>query len=164
MRRSQAVQAEGANRASVPAPNIQEGSQVWLHARHIQTMGPTRTIDWKELGPFIFVRRISPYAYEPELPALIRIHSVQLVSLLDRLVNDPLEGQPVNLPPPGHVDGEEEYQVSSLEDSRIYRNQLQYAIRFTAYDTLVWEPVKFVGGLQAVGKCHQVYPGKPGPL
>jgi len=34
------------------------------------------------------------------------------------------------------VDGEQEYQVSSVEDSRMYQNQLQYLIRWTGYDSL----------------------------
>jgi len=34
MRRSQAIQEEGANRGGIPTPNIQAGSQVWLDARH----------------------------------------------------------------------------------------------------------------------------------
>jgi hypothetical protein len=42
---------------------------------------------------------------------------VQPVSLLDPVAEDPLEGQVVLPPPPGEVDGEEEYQVSSVEDS-----------------------------------------------
>jgi hypothetical protein len=32
MRRSQAVQEEGANRGRIPGPNIQVGSKVWLDA------------------------------------------------------------------------------------------------------------------------------------
>jgi len=67
-------------------------------------------------------------------------------------------------PPPVEVDGEEEYQVAGVEDSRIYRNQLQYLIRWTGYDSLTWEPAKFVDGLQAVEEFHQRYPVKPGPL
>ena len=43
-------------------------------------------------------------------------------------MNDPLEEQRVNLPPPVEVDGDEEYQVSKGEDSRMYRNQLQYLL------------------------------------
>jgi predicted GH43/DUF377 family glycosyl hydrolase len=62
------------------------------------------------------------------------------------------------------VDGEEEYQVSSVEDSRVYRNQLQYRIRWTGYDSLTSESAKFVDGLQAVEEFHQRYPAKPGPL
>jgi hypothetical protein len=163
MRRSQAVQEEGANRFRLPARNIPEGTQVWLDARHSRTTRPTRKFNWKRLGPYTVVRRISPYAYELELPASIRIHPVQPVSLLDPVVDDPLVGQRREPPPPVEVHGEEEYQVSSVEDSRIYRNQLQYLIRWTGYDTLTWEPAKFVDGLQAVDEFHRRYPQKPGP-
>jgi hypothetical protein len=72
---------------------------------------------------------VSPDAYELELPASIRIHRVQPVSLSDPVVDDSLEGQVVPPPPTVEVDGEEEYQVSSVEDSRMYRSQLQYLIR-----------------------------------
>ena len=164
MKRSQAVQEEGANWTRIPAPNIQEGTQVWLDARHIRTTRPTPKLDWKRLGPYTVVRKISPYAYELELTTSIRIHRVQPVSLLDPVVDDPLVGQRREPPPPVEVDGEEEYQVSSVEDSRIYRNQLQYLIRWTGYDSLTWEPAKFVDGLQAVEEFHQRYPQKPGPL
>jgi len=164
MRQSQALQEEGANRGQIPAPNIQEGSQVWLDARHVRSTRPTRMLNWKQLGPFTVVHRVSPYAYTLELPASIRIHPVQPVSLLDQVVNDPLDRQQVKPPPLVEMDGEEEYQVLSVEDSRMYRSQLQYLIRWTGYDSLTWEPVKFVDGLEAVGEFHERYPMKPGPL
>jgi len=110
------------------------------------------------------VRRVSPYAYDLELPASIRIHRVQPVSLIDPVVNDPLDGQRIKQPPPVEVDGEEEYEVSSVEDSRMHQNQLQYLIQWTGYDCLTWEPAKFVDWLYAVGEFHQCYPMKPGPL
>jgi hypothetical protein len=164
MRRSQAVQEEGANRGRMPGPNIQVGSKVWLDARNIRTTRPTWKLDWKSLGSFRVQKQVSPNAYELELPTSIRIHRVQPVSRLDPVVEDPLEGQVVPPPPPVEVDGEEEYQVAGVEDSRIFRSQLQYLIRWTGYDSLTWEPAKFVDGLQAVEEFHQRYPGKPGPL
>ena len=109
-------------------------------------------------------KQVSPYAYELELPASIRIHRVQPVSLLDIVVEDPLVGQRIEPPPPVEVDGEEEYQVSSVEDRRVDRNQLQYLIWWMGCDSLTWEPAKFVNGLQAVEESHQWYPTKPGPL
>ena len=115
-------------------------------------------------GTFSGTKQISPYAYELDLPASIRIHRVQPISLLEPVVEDPMVGQVVLAPPPVEVDGEEEYQVSSVEDSRIYRNQLQYLIRWTGYDSLTWEPAKFVDGLQTVDEFHKRYPRKPGPL
>jgi len=53
------------------------------------------------------------------------------------------------------VNSEEEYQVSSIEDSRMYRSQLQYLIWWTGYDSLTWELAKFVDGLQAVDEFPQ---------
>jgi hypothetical protein len=104
---------------------------------------------------------VSPYAYELTLPESIRIHRVQPISLLDPVVEDPLDGQVVPLHPPVTVDGKEEYQVSSLEDSRIYQHLLQYLIPWAGYGSLTWEPAKFLDGSQAVGEFHQRYPGKP---
>jgi len=92
MRRSQAVDEEGANRGRIPAPNIQVGYKVWLDARNIRTTRPTRKLDWKCLGPFRVRKQVSPYAYELDLPASIRIHRVKPVSLLDILAEDPLAG------------------------------------------------------------------------
>jgi len=108
--------------------------------------------------------RVSPYVYELELPAAIRIHRVQHFSLLDTVVEDPMARQCVEPPPPVAVDGEEDYQVSSVKDSLVYRNQLQYLIQWTGYDSLTWEPAKFGAGLQAVEEFHQQYTQKPGPL
>jgi hypothetical protein len=67
-------------------------------------------------------------------------------------------------PPSVEVNGEEENQVSSVEGSRVYRNQVQYLIQWTGYDSLTLDPVKFEDGLQAVEEFHQQYPQKPGPL
>ena len=158
------MQEERANCGRIPAPNIQEGSQVWVDARDVRTTRLTQKLDSKRLGPFTVVRQISPYAYEVELPTSIQIHTVQPVSLSHPVGNDPSGGQKASVPPPVDVDGEEEYQLSSVEDSRLYRNQLQYFIRWTGYDSLTWEPATFVDGLQEVGEFHQRYPEKPGPL
>jgi len=74
------------------------------------------------------------------------------------VVDDHLVGQWVEPPLLVEVDGEEEYQVLSVEESRVYRNQLQYLIQWTGYDFLTWEPAKFVNGLQVVGEFCQQYP------
>ena len=73
-------------------------------------------------------RQVSPYAYELELPKGLRIHPVHRVSLLDPVAMDPLPGQVISPPPPAEVDDDQEYQVERVEDSRVYRNQLQYLI------------------------------------
>jgi len=83
MRRSQEIMEEGANSIRIPAPQLQEGNKVWLDARHIRTTRPSRKLDWKQLGPYTIKRKVSPYAYELELPRGLRIHPVHHGSLLD---------------------------------------------------------------------------------
>jgi len=80
------------------------------------------------------------------------------------MLDDPLVGQQIEPLPPVEVDGEEAYQVSSVEDSRMYRNQVQYLIRGTGSDSLTWEPAMFVDGLQPVEEFHQRDTQEPGPL
>jgi len=92
MRRSQDIMEEGANRKRLPAPQISEGTKVWLDARHIRTTRPSRKLDRKRLGPYVVKRKVSPYAYELELPRDLRIHPVHHVSLLDPIAEDPLPG------------------------------------------------------------------------
>jgi hypothetical protein len=45
MRRSQDIMEKEANRKRLPAPQIQEGTKVWLDARHIQSTRPSRKLD-----------------------------------------------------------------------------------------------------------------------
>jgi hypothetical protein len=68
------------------------------------------------------------------------------------------------LPPSVEIYGEEEYQVSGVEDHRIYQSQLQYLIRWMDHDSLTWAPGKFVDALQVVGEFLQRYTRKPGLL
>jgi hypothetical protein len=49
MRRSQNIMEVGANRKRLPAPQMQEGTKVWLDARHIRTTRQFRKLDWKRL-------------------------------------------------------------------------------------------------------------------
>jgi len=164
MRRSQNIMEEGANRRRLPAPPIQQGTRVWLDARHIRTTRPSRKLDWTRLGPCIVKKKVSPYTYEFKLPRGLRIHLVHHVSLFDPIADYPLLGQEVTPPPPVAMDGDQKYQVERVEDSRIYRNQLQYLLRWTGYDQMTWEPARDVNGLQALDIFHEKYPQKPEPL
>jgi hypothetical protein len=60
MRWSQDIMEEGANRKQLPAPQMQEGTKVWLDDRHIRTTRPSRKLDWKQLGPYTIKRKVSP--------------------------------------------------------------------------------------------------------
>ena len=89
MTAAQYRQAEYYDRRRRPAPRFQPGDKVWLDARNIKTTRPARKLDWKRLGPYPIRHVVSSHVYKLELPADIKIHPVQPVSLLTSVDQDP---------------------------------------------------------------------------
>ena len=126
-------------------------------------------LDHHRLGPFEDVadaRLKTPYAVRLALPESMQVHPVFHVSLHEHAADDPVPGQRVELPPPVVVDGEEEYRVDEVLDSREYGRwkKLQYLVKWSGYDRPTWEAAENVDGLQALDCFHALYPGKPGLL
>ena len=93
----------------------------------------------------------------------MKIHNVFHVSLLDPTIKDPYPGQEILPPPPVKVDGEQEWHVEEIFDSKIIRNRLRYLVKWVGYDAN-WQPAENMNKLQAVENFHHRYPNKPGPL
>jgi hypothetical protein len=75
-------------------------------------------------------------------------------------LKDPLPEQVKPAPPPLIVNGEEEYEVECIEDSRVFRCQLQYLVKWKSYNEKSWELAVNVDGLQAIDIFHAEHPGK----
>ena len=99
-------------------------------------------------------------------PESIQVHPVFHVSLLEHAADKPFPGQRVERPLPVVVNGEEEYCVDEVLDSREYGRwrKLQYLLKWSGYDLQTWEAAENMNGLQALDSFHVLYPGKPGPL
>ncbi|KAF9881405.1 hypothetical protein CkaCkLH20_01555 [Colletotrichum karsti] len=125
---------EQANKTRRPARRYQVGQKVWLDARNIKTLRPTRKLDWKNCGPFTIEKIINPWAYRLSLPESIRIHPVFHVSLLSPAADDPLPAQRNKPLPPVEVNGLEEWEVEDILDSRwdrcgCGRPRLKYTVK-----------------------------------
>jgi hypothetical protein len=123
----------------MPAPSYLPGDKVWLNARNLRTNCPSCKLDNRRHGPFTVIKEVGKYAYQPDLPATMDVHPVFHVSLLEPTRWDPLPGQQLPPPEPIVVDGESEYEVEEVVDSRVFRRQLQYLIKWRGWDDLTWE-------------------------
>ncbi|KAL5614260.1 uncharacterized protein BROUX77_000097 [Berkeleyomyces rouxiae] len=133
---------EYANRHKSSAPLLREGDLVWLLSRNIRTTRPSKKLDFKKLGPFKILRKVSSHTYELALPATMKVHPVFHVCLLEPCASDPLPGQKNPPPPPVIVDGEEEFVVKEIIGVSS-RGPLQYQVVWEGYehDGPSWEPL-----------------------
>jgi hypothetical protein len=106
-----------------PAPDFEQGERVWLSTKHLHIKhGGVNKLFPRFVGPFPVKRKVNAVAYELELPNTMRIHPVFHVSLLRKYHArnpDGSEGVTVDPhPPPLVIDGEEEYEVECILQSR----------------------------------------------
>ena len=155
-----------ADQHQVDAPLFEPGDKVWLLRRNITTRRPSNKLDYKRLGPFTIADQINPVAFRLNLPPSMKVHDVFHVSLLEPYIPNTLPGRLEEPPPPAIVDGEPEYEVEEILDSRIFRRKLQYLVSWKGYDISErsWEPVEnFSNHEESVLEFHRRYPLKPGP-
>ena len=76
-----------------------------------------------------------------------------------------LPGQRNEPPPPVEADGEQEWFIDRIEDSRYNRRRRQYEflVKWTGYDELTWEPHEFVKETAALTEYYARYPTRPRP-
>ena len=75
------------------------------------------------------LEKIGSHAYWLELHETFRIHNIFHVSLLSLANEDSYSGQHLPPPLPIEVDGEEEYEVDEILDSKQVRSRLKYLIK-----------------------------------
>jgi hypothetical protein len=166
---AQAVYENTANSHRAPAPAYQIGDEVFIDARHWKTLRPSKKLDWKNAGPYKITQVVSSHAYRLELPKSIKVHDVFPTTKLrpGPTLTEALPGQIQDPPPPVEVEGEEEFAVERILDSRFNRRRrrFEYLVRWIGYpdDETTWEPVEHVSQTQALDIFHQQHPDRPKP-
>ena len=81
---------------------------------------------------------MSPVNYRLQLPTQWSIHPVFHIDLLTPYHKTPTHRPNYQCPPPDLVDGEEEYKVEKILDSRKFskRHKLQYLVKWKGYPDL----------------------------
>jgi Chromo (CHRromatin Organisation MOdifier) domain len=123
------------NQRRTPAPVYAPGDKVYLDASDINTTRPSKKLSHRRLGPFVVEKRIGLNAYRLTLPlSMKRLHPVFNVVKLTPAPADPFPGRNLPPPPPPElVDGEVEYVVEQILNSRMFRRRLQYLVRWEGY-------------------------------
>ena len=111
------------------------GDLVWLEGRNLQIDRPLTKLAPKRYGPFKIGKVLSPITYQLELPPQWKIHDVFHADLLTPYHETELHGPNFTRPPPDLIDGEEEYEVKEIVQSRKYGRQrkVQYLIKWKGY-------------------------------
>jgi len=113
------------NRKRTPAPMYKPGDRVYLDVSDIKTTRPSPKLSHRRLGPFEVEHQVGPLAYRLKLPHGMRqLHPVFNVVKLSTAPEDPIPGRKPQAPlPPIVVDGEEEWEVEEILDSRWHRRR-----------------------------------------
>ena len=118
-----------------PPRTYQDGDLVWLEGRNLHLDRPAVKLAPKRHGPFKVTRVLSPITYQLELPPQWKIHNVFHIDLLTPYHETEIHGANFMQPPPDLIDGEEEYEVEEILDSRKHGRgrKVQYLVKWKGY-------------------------------
>jgi hypothetical protein len=119
-------------------PKYKEGDQVWLEGKNLRINQPTAKLAPRRHGPFKITQVMSTVNYRLELPTQWSIHPVFHIDLLTPYRETIMHGPNFTWPTPELIDGEEEYTVEKILDSRRFgrRQRLQYLVKWEGYPDL----------------------------
>lgn len=160
---AQGRQKMNADKSRKQHPNISVGDKVWLLRRNLKTRRPSDKLDYRRLGPFLVTKQVNEVAYRLNLPTSMKIHPVFHVSLLEPYKESTIPGRLQAPPPPTEIDGEEEFEVSEILDSRINRRKLEYLVHWQGYEVSerTWEPAANLDNApEMIKEFHRRYPTK----
>jgi hypothetical protein len=141
------------------------GDMVWLDHSDIKMTCPLVKFGHRQLGPYPVEKKIGPSSYHLTLPpSLSRLHNVFPVIKLSLAEPDPFPGRvPAPPPPPVLIDGEEEYEIKEILDSRIRYRRLEYLIKWRGYgaEHNSWSPHYNVHAADKIAEFYLCHPGAP---
>jgi hypothetical protein len=91
---------------------------VWLEGANLKLMHPKSKLDAKRYGPFPITKEVSPVVFQLTLPLQWHIHNVFHASLLTPYKEMEEHGDNFVQPPLELVNGQEEYEVEQIMNSR----------------------------------------------
>jgi len=124
------------NQKRSPAPIFKPGDRVYLDASDIKMTRSSLKLSHCRLGPFEIERQVGPSAYRLKLPHRLRqLHPVFNIVKLSAAPDNPILGRKPQAPlPPIVVDGEPEWEVEEVLDSRWHWRRFQFLIKWKGFN------------------------------
>ena len=164
---AQMALSEQANKTRHPDTVLRAGDSGWHKRKNIRTTRPSNKLDYKQIGPYTILEKVGTRAYKLDLPATVRLHPVFHISLLEPTAStEPIPGYQQPAPPPVIINEQQEWEVEKIVDSRQYRGQIQYRVKWTGFHDpdKTWYPARnFDNAPAAIQLFHEEYPAKPAP-
>ncbi|CAJ0934401.1 unnamed protein product [Ranitomeya imitator] len=159
---SQEKAQQFANRRRRVGPRLLVGDLVWLSSRFVPMKVSSPKFKPRFIGPYRILEILNPVSFRLDLPASFAIHNVFHRSLL-RKYEVPVVPS-LEPPAPVLVEGELEYVVEKILDSRVSRRKLQYLVKWKGYgqEDNSWVVASDVHADDLVRAFHRAHPGRPG--
>jgi len=118
-----------------PPRTFVTGDKVWLDARNLWVLTPSKKLSPRRYGPFEITQQISQVTYRIKLPPSMKIHNVFHVDLLIPYKETEAYGDTYPQPPPELIDGQEEYEVEDIITDRFNKRKRkrQYLVKWIGY-------------------------------
>ena len=159
-----------ADKRRSPTPDFKIGQQVYLNAKNIRTTRPAKKLSEKQLGPFEIIAHPGTHSFTLRLPQALRaLHPVFHVSQLEPGPPNTIPHRAQSPPPPVKIEGELEYEISEILDSKIdnrRRCKLLYLVKWAGYEgtdeETSWLPATELDhASELVSSFHTKYPHCP---
>jgi len=119
-------------------PELKVGDLVFVLAKFIRTTWLSKKLSEKYLGPFEITGKLSNQSYQIKLPAhLHSIHPMFHISQLEPATASSIPQHTNELLPPIEVDGQMEFELSRILDSKFHRQRrepLLYYVQWAGYE------------------------------
>ena len=156
-----------------PTSDFKVGDKVFVKAQFFRTTRPSKKLSKKYLGPYEIISQPGTLLFTLRLlESMCSVHPVFHVSMLEPAISNTFSERIQPAPAPVIIDGEPEYEISQIVDSKINRQwacKLLYKVIWLGYedtgDESEWIPAsELTHAADLVSDFHIAYPAKPGPL
>ena len=156
-----------------PAPDFKVGDKVFVKAQFFWTTRPSKKLSKKYLRPYEIIAQPDTLLFTLCLPeSMYSVHPVFHVSMLEPATSNTFSERIQPVPTPVIIDGEPEYEISRIVDSKIDHRQackLLYKVIWLGYedtgDESKWiSTSKLTHATDLVSDFHIAYPTKPSSL